>query len=211
MAIFAKLAGLLGSIAVSSVVLVGQNTPGAVPQAAAPAQTVGSAIEIPVNVDQNSYEIGAGDVLRIEVWREAAFTATHLVRPDGRITIPLVNDIQASGLTPERLAAQLRQALGDQLQNPIVTVQVLQVNSKYYTISGLFARTGRVPMPSPIRVADAINLAGGFQQWAKQKEIRIIRSDGAQIIKFNYEDYLKGKNLDKNIFLQSGDTIHVGD
>jgi protein involved in polysaccharide export with SLBB domain len=112
--------------------------------------------------------------------------------------------MQAAGLTPDRLAAQLEQAL-TMLNEPDVTVSVIQVNSKTYTLTGQVMRAGKFPMPTPIKISEALNLAGGFGQWANLKKITIVR--GNDRIYFNYNDWKKGKNLDKDIFLQSGDQI----
>jgi polysaccharide export outer membrane protein len=173
----------------------------------------GSAVapNLPVGVDTSTYEIGALDILRVVVWREPNFTDNHAVRPDGKITIPLVGDIQAAGLTPERLGAQLKQALSDFIQSPEVTVSVLQVNSKRYTVTGLVLRPGPYSMPSPIRVFDALNLTGGFQQWADTKHIVIIRANSNERLEFNYQDFIKGKNTQQNVYLQNGDTVYVHD
>jgi len=167
----------------------------------------------PAAVDTATYEIGAQDLIYVDVWRHEEFTKGHRVRPDGKITIPLVGDVQASGLTPERLGAQLTQALSEQINQPVVTVSVLEVQSKTYKMAGAIARPGPYPMPVPIKIFDAINAAGGFSAngFAKKKEILVIREGSSDRLIFNYEDYIKGKNTDKNInfFLQNGDTVFV--
>ena len=150
-------------------------------------------------------------MLRYVTWREPNFTDNVAVRPDGKITIPLVGDVQAEGLTPERLAAQLKQALATYIQTPEVTVSVLQVNSKKYTVTGLVLRPGPYPMPTPIRVFEALTLTGGFQQWANTKHIVIIRAETNERYEFNWNDYIKGKDTQQNIYLQNGDTIYVHD
>ena len=211
----ARLAVLLATLVPISVARAQNGQPGA---PAPPQQQVNELVTIasggdnlPVGVDTNTYEIGTGDVLRIVVWREPNFTDNHAVRPDGKITIPLVGDLQASGLTPERLAAQLKQALGDFIQSPEVTVSVLAVNSKKYTVTGLVLRPGPYSMPTPIRVFEALNLTGGFQQWADTKHVMIIRANSDERLEFNYQDYIKGKNTQQNIYLQNGDTVYVHD
>lgn len=158
-------------------------------------------------VDPTTYVIGVQDQLFVRVWRENDFTAPYIVRPDGKITIPLIGDVQAGGLTPERLAAQLKQGLTDYINNPDVTVTITQVNSKKYFVTGGVARTGEFPLAVPIHVFDALTNAGGFRDFANKKKIIIIR--GSDRIKFNYVDILKGKNLEQNILLQNGDTIVV--
>jgi polysaccharide export outer membrane protein len=158
-------------------------------------------------VDPRSYIIGPEDIIGINVWRENEFTRQVAVRPDGKITLPLINDVAAEGLTPERLAAQLAEALSEYINSPQVTVSVLQVNSKKFYISGEVNRPGTYPLVVPTRIGEALNQAAGFRDFAKKSDILILR--GSQRIKFNWNDYVKGKNLDKNIFLENGDTILV--
>jgi len=147
--------------------------------------------------------------LRIEVYREDALSRAVNVRPDGKITLQLLGDMQAEGLTPERLAAQVKDAYSQYIKTPDVIVSVLAVNSKSFTVSGRVNKVGRWPLVTPVRVFDAIGLAGGFQEFANDKDVQIVR--GAQRLKFNYRDYVKGKKeaLDQNILLQNGDTIVV--
>ncbi|MEQ1945914.1 MAG: polysaccharide biosynthesis/export family protein [Bryobacteraceae bacterium] len=161
----------------------------------------------PAAVDPHTYVVGPEDVLFVRVWREMDFTGQYIVRPDGKITIPLVGDVQAAGLTPERLSAQLTQALSDFINKPDVSVSVAQVNSKKYYITGQVFRTGEFPLVVPTRIFDALANGGGFRDFANRKKIIIVR--GAQRIKFNYDEIIKGKNLDQNIFLENGDTVVV--
>ena len=161
----------------------------------------------PVAVDPHTYVVGAEDVLYIKVWREPDFTASYVVRPDGKITIPLIGDVQAAGLTPERLGSQLEQALEDFINKPDVTVTISQVNSKKYYLTGQLYRTGEFPLVVPTRVFDALANGGGFRDFANRKKIVIVR--GTQRLKFNYDDIVKGKNLDQNVFLENGDTVVV--
>ena len=158
-------------------------------------------------VDPRVYIIGPEDGLFVRVWREMDFTASHIVRPDGKITIPLVGDVQAAGLTPERLGEQLKQALSDYINAPDVTVTITQVNSKKFFITGQVGHPGEFPLVVPTRIFDALSNAGGFRDFANKKKIVIIR--GAERIRFNYLDILKGKNPEQNIFLENGDTIVV--
>jgi polysaccharide biosynthesis/export protein len=159
-------------------------------------------------IDPKSYVIGPEDIILIKVWREADFTGPKGVRPDGKITLPLVGDLQAAGLTPDRLAVQLKQALSEYVKQPDVTVEVMQVNSKRYTITGEVNRASAFPLVVAIHVFEAINIAGGFRDFANKKDILILRADGKRF-HFNYQDYVKGKNMDKNILLENGDTIIV--
>ena len=193
--------------------------PNQAPAAAAPAAGRSATSPAPANtaptnpelggvaVDPTSYVIGVQDLLYVRVWREQDFTSNYAVRPDGKITLPLIGDVQAAGLTPERLAAQLKQGLSDYINNPDVTVTVTQVNSKKYFITGEVGRPGEFPLAVPVRVFDALSNAGGFREFANKKKIVIIR--GSERLKFNYTDIIKGKNLEQNILLQNGDTIVV--
>jgi len=160
-------------------------------------------------VDPRSYLIGPDDVLKIEVFRDPDLSRLVNVRPDGKITLLLIGDLQAEGLTPERLTAQVKEAYSDKLVNPEVTISVMAVNSKSVVMTGKVNRTGKFPLVTPIRVFDALGLAGGFQDFANTKKITIVR--GGQRLFFNYNDYVKGKKeaLDQNIWLQNGDTILV--
>ncbi|MEO5923340.1 MAG: polysaccharide biosynthesis/export family protein [Bryobacteraceae bacterium] len=160
-------------------------------------------------VDPRSYEIGAEDILRIVVWQSAEFSSVQSVRPDGKISLPLIGDVQAEGLTPNRLKATLTQALKDYVESPDVTIYIQQVNSKSYRVSGWVNRPAKYPLVTPIKVYEAIADAGGFREYANLKEVTIMR--GTQRIKFNAKDYRDGKNLDKNIFVENGDIIEVKD
>lgn len=164
-----------------------------------------------VAVDPKTYVIGPEDILYIRVWREPDFSGPEGVRPDGKITLPLIGDVQAAGLTPERLAAQLDQALGTYLTKPDVIVTVAQVNSKKYFIQGEVNHSGQFPLIGPITIFEALSNASGFRDFADKKHIVIIRGD--QRLTFNWTDYVKskgkGKAQDQNIQLQNGDTIVV--
>jgi polysaccharide biosynthesis/export protein len=182
------------------------------PDSAAPARSDASSTapvkaETSVAVDPKSYVIGAQDILMIRVWREQDFTGAYPVRPDGKITIPLVGDVQAGGLTPERLGEQLKQALSAYINAPDVSVSLQTVNSKKFFITGEVNRPGEYSLATPTKVFDALSNAGGFHDFANKKKILIIR--GAERIKFNYQDILKGKSLEQNILLENGDTIVV--
>ena len=158
-------------------------------------------------VEPTAYIIGPLDLLYIKVFRDTDFTGQYMVRTDGKISLPLIGDEQAAGLTPVALAAQVKQALLEYIIQPDVTVMVYHVNSKTYSVAGEVNHPGRFPLLLPTRAFDAINEAGGFKDFANKSDITIIR--GAQRLKFNYEDVRKGKKLDQNIELQNGDTIYI--
>jgi polysaccharide export outer membrane protein len=160
-----------------------------------------------VAVDPKTYVIGAQDILSIKVWREQDFTGLYTVRPDGKITVPLIGDVQASGLTPERLGDQLKQGLANYINSPDVSVSLQAVGSKKFYITGEVNRPGEYVLAVPTKVFDALSNSGGFRDFANKKKIIIIR--GADRLKFNYQDILKGKSLEQNIFLENGDTVVV--
>ena len=129
----------------------------------------------PLAVDPTTYVIGAQDVLNIKVWREQDFSGTYIVRPDGKITVPLIGDVQSAGITPEALADQLEKSLADYINHPDVSVTITQVNSKKYSITGEVNRPGEFPLVVPTKIFDALSNSGGFREFANKKKIVIIR------------------------------------
>ena len=164
------------------------------------------------NVRPDTYIIGADDVLAINVWKEPEISKTVPVRPDGMISLPLLGEIKARGLTPVQLEDQISDSLKKIMSDPQVTVIVSQVNSLTFNIRGQVARPGYFPLTRPMTVLDAIALCGGFRDFAKQKKIYVLRTgpDGKQVqFKFNYKEVIKGKNMAQNIQLQPHDTLVV--
>jgi polysaccharide export outer membrane protein len=157
-------------------------------------------------VDPKTYEIGLEDVLGINVWKEREFSGEFVVRPDGKITMPLIGDLQAAGMTPEQLQAKVAEALTKYLNQPQVIVSVRQVRSKRYYISGEVNNSGPVPLVTPTTVMQALS-AAGLREWAKKNKIIIMR--GNERLKFNYNDVVKGKKMQQNVLLQNGDHIVV--
>ncbi len=160
------------------------------------------------------YVIGNADLLRITVWKNPELSADVPVRPDGKISVPLLNDVQAAGLTPEELKELLTKQLAEYVANPDVTVVVIQVNSKRVYVLGGVVRSGPIPLTSDMRVLDAISVAGGFAPFADKGGIRILRRSGGEIVEygFDYDDYLKGKiPPHSNMLLHPGDTVVVPD
>ena len=157
------------------------------------------------------YVIGADDVLMIFFWREKDLTGDVTVRPDGRITVPLINDIEAAGLTPDQLRSRVTQAATKFVQDPTVTVVVKQINSRKVFITGQIAKPGPYGLGGPLTVMQLIAMAGGVHEFADQKRITILRHEGGQLVSlpFNYEEMKKRKNLQQNILLKPGDTIIV--
>lgn len=158
-------------------------------------------------VDPRTYIIGAEDVLSIRVWKDPDASGMVTVRPDGKITLALGGDVQASGFTPEQLSKKITDALANYINRPQVTVIVQAVYSKKYYISGEVGRPGSFPLVVPTTIVEALTQAGGFREFANQKKIIIMR--GVKRVTFNYKDYIKGKGLDQNIQLENGDHIVV--
>jgi polysaccharide export outer membrane protein len=183
-------------------------------QDAAPAQKADSSAKpaaVAMAGADADYKIGPQDIVRIDVWKEPDISRTIPVRPDGKISLPLLNDVQASGLTAMQLAASLREGLAKYLTNPQVTVTVTDILSRRVYITGEVLRGGAVPLLPNMTVLQALSSAGGFTQFAKTKNIYVLRSEDGKQVKhpFNYKEVVKGKLAEQNILLQSGDTIVV--
>lgn len=160
----------------------------------------------------DSFVIGNDDRLSINVWKEPDLTQAIPVRSDGKISMPLIGEVQASGRTPLQLEQEIATKLRTYITDPDVTVMVMQINSQKFNILGRVTRPGSYPLTSATTVLDAIAGAGGFQDFAKQKSIYILRENhgGADTrIAFNYKDVIRGKHTDQNIRLQPHDTIIV--
>jgi polysaccharide export outer membrane protein len=157
------------------------------------------------------YKIGPQDVLRIDVWKEPDISRTIPVRPDGKISVPLLNDVQASGLTAMQLAASLREGLSKYLNNPQVTVTVTEINSRRVYLTGEVNRPGALPLLPNMTVLQALSSAGGFTQFAKLKSIYIMRTENGKQVKypFNYKEVVKGNLSEQNFLLQPGDVIVI--
>jgi len=181
--------------------------PAVQPQATPPAGQPAPPASPPSVVDTKTYVIGAEDVLRVLVWREPDLSGTFSVRPDGKISLPLVNEVQAAGLTPEKLSATISQGLMKYMTHPEVSVAVQQVMSKKYFIMGEVQKTGSFPLLIPTTVLEALVNAGGFRDFANTKKITIMR--GTQRFYFNYKEVIRGKNREQNILLENGDQLIV--
>lgn len=160
----------------------------------------------------DSFVIGNDDVLAINVWKEPDVSRSIPVRSDGKISLPLVGEVQATGRTPLKLEQDIAARLKSYIAEPEVTVIVQQINSQKFNILGMVNRPGSYPINNSATVLDAIALAGGFRDFSKQKAIYILRqnADGTQTrLPFNYKEVVKGQNLAQNIKLQPRDTIVV--
>ena len=177
-------------------------------QTAGPASTGGS----PVPAHDDTYVIGVDDVLAINVWKEPDVSRTVPVRSDGKISLPLAGEVQASGETPKQLEKALAGKLQSFISEPEVTVIVTEVRSQKFNILGMVSKPGSYPLTNSSTVLDAIAQAGGFRDFAKQKSIYVLRQnpDGSQArLPFNYKEVIKGKDSAQNIKLQPRDTIVV--
>ncbi len=160
----------------------------------------------------NTYVIGEADVLSINVWKEADISRSVPVRSDGRISLPLAGEIQAAGQTPLQLEQEIASKLKNYIAEPEVTVMVQQINSQKFNILGQVSKPGSFPLTNSMTVLDAIALAGGFRDFAKQKSIYVLRQNpgGSETrIPFNYKSVIAGKKSSQNIKLQARDTIVV--
>jgi polysaccharide export outer membrane protein len=161
--------------------------------------------------DDPNYIIGPQDTLDVSVWKEPELTRTVPVRPDGKISLPLLNDVQAAGLTPSQLMSQITTGLSKYMNSPQVTVIVTAVSSQRIYILGEVSRPGAYVMIPGMTVLQALSNGGGLTQFANRSKIYVLRQEnGKQVhLLFNYKDVLSGKRNDENIMLKSGDTIVV--
>jgi len=158
----------------------------------------------------DSYVIGASDVLTITVWKEPTLSGSLLVRPDGMVSVPLLGDVQASGMTPLQLADQISTKLKKYIQDPNVSVVLTQINSKKIYLLGEVAKKGPMEMTPGMTLLEAISSAGGLTDYANTKKMYILRDDAGkhEKIPVHYKEALKG-NSELNLVLKSGDTIVV--
>jgi polysaccharide export outer membrane protein len=159
----------------------------------------------------SGYLIGPEDLLSIVFWRDKDMSADVIVRPDGKISLPLLNDVQAAGLTPEQLRTQLTQAATKLMADPSVTVVVKEIHSRNVFITGNVAKPGTYPLTVEMNVLQLIALAGGLAEYADAKNIVVMRKENGrqESFKFNYKDVIKQKNVQQNISLKPGDTVVV--
>jgi polysaccharide biosynthesis/export protein len=161
--------------------------------------------------DEN-FIIGNDDILAISVWKEPDLTKAIPVRSDGKISLPLIGEIQAAGLSPLQLEQNITAKLRDFITTPEVTVIVQQVNSRKFNILGEVSKPGAYPLTASTTILDAIATAGGFRDFAKKTGVYVLRKGprGTENrLNFNYKDFIKGKNPSQNIRLEPNDTIIV--
>jgi polysaccharide export outer membrane protein len=167
---------------------------------------------VAIQAHDNSFVIGNDDVLAINVWKEPDISRSIPVRSDGKISLPLVGEVEAAGRTPLKLEQDISGKLKSYIAEPEVTVIVQQINSQKINVLGMVAKPGSYPLTNSATVLDAIAVAGGFRDFAKKKSIYVLRqnADGTQTrLPFNYKDVIKGQNLSQNVKLQPRDTIVV--
>jgi polysaccharide biosynthesis/export protein len=168
----------------------------------------GTAASLPVPPD---YVIGKEDVLSIVFWRDKELSGDVVVRPDGKISLPLLKDVQAAGYTPEQLTEALVKAAAKYISQPNATVIVKEINSRKIFVIGQVAKPGGYPLSGEMTALQAIAVAGDVLEYAKSNSIVVVRKDagGEQRFKFNYKDVLRGKKPEQNILLKPGDTVIV--
>jgi polysaccharide export outer membrane protein len=155
------------------------------------------------------YRLGPGDKLRIEVYKDPQLSQSVQIRPDGKITLPLIGDLDASGHTPIELRDTIAGSLKEYITNPTVTVIVVEALASQVYVMGEVAHPGPVPLHGPTTILQALAVAGGFKEFANTKDVRVMRStsNGVQTLRFNYKDAVNGDA--KPFFLRSGDTVIV--
>jgi polysaccharide export outer membrane protein len=185
-------------------------------QAAKPQSTAGASSDKPTQsggvAHDDSYVIGDADVLSINVWKEPDVTRVIPVRSDGKISLPLAGELQASGRTPRQLEQEITKRLSSYISEPEVTVIVQESKSRRINILGMVTRPGSYLLTNSMTVLDAIAMAGGFKDFAKQKDVYVLRknANGSDSrLPFNYKDVIKGKNTNQNVQLEPGDTVVV--
>ena len=161
--------------------------------------------------DDPNYSIAPEDVLTIDVWKEPEISRTVPVRRDGKISLPLLNDLQAAGLTPTQLGSEIVERLRATIVHPQVTVIVAQMSSLRIYVLGQVTRGGAYPLVPDMTVMQALSVAGGFTPYANVKKIHVMRTENGteKIIPLNYKDVSRGRKPEQNIHLKPGDTIVV--
>lgn len=160
----------------------------------------------------NTYLIGDDDQLEINVWKEPDLSKSLQVRSDGKISLPLVGELQAQGRTPLQLEQDITERLRAFITEPAVTVMVQKINSLKFNVMGEVNKPGSYPLTTSTTVVDAIATAGGFKDFAKKKAIAVLHTnaDGTESrVTFNYNDFTRGKNPHQNVWLRPGDTVLV--
>jgi len=201
---------LLAFFAIASTGFSAQS--GTTPSGASPSDAAAIAQRAGTTAHDDTFIIGADDVLAINVWKEPEISRAVPVRSDGKISLPLVGELEASGQTPSQLEKEITAKLKSYISEPEVTVMVQEIRSQRINVLGMVVKPGSYLLTKSMTVLDAIAAAGGFRDFAKQKSVYVLRvaPNGAQQkLPFNYKDVIKGKNFEQNVKLQTRDTIVV--
>jgi polysaccharide export outer membrane protein len=201
---------LLGLAGAAAVAQTNNDAPAAKSSADKSKDASTATVQQPRAVASPTYVIGADDTLHIDVWKEQNLTVTLPVRPDGMISMPLLNDVQAAGLTPMQLAASISEKLKKYVTDPRVTVVVTQMNSQRFYVTGEVLHTGAMPLLPNMTVLQAL-ASSGFTQFANLKGIYLLRMENGRQnkIPINYKALVKGEAVNQNILLKPGDTVVV--
>lgn len=204
-------AAALGAVALALAPAAGaQTTPGTTPAPprTAPASASTLRTEAAVTAPRD-YQLVVGDKLRVEVYREPQLSQSVEIRPDGKITLPMVGDVTAAGVTARELGATLAERLREYLTNPVVTVIVAEATPPTVYVMGEVNSPGALPMRTPMTALQALAMAGGFKEFANRKNIRILRrgANGVETIRFNYKEAIEAPG--RPLMLQAGDTVIV--
>lgn len=188
---------------------VGPATPPTAEEAESSAKTSTKLPAVPTAapVDPKTFVIGPEDILGIRVWREPELSTGAQVRPDGKITLPLIGEVTAAGETPEALKNKIVEMLTEYINKPEVIVSVQSVQSRKFYVSGEVGRPGTYPLVVPTTILQAVTNAGGFKEFANTKRITVLRN--GKVLKFNFNEVVKGKNMQQNVMLENGDYIVV--
>jgi polysaccharide biosynthesis/export protein len=157
------------------------------------------------------YVIGPEDVLRINVWREPELSVEVTVRPDGKIGLPLLNDIQAAGLTPTQLQTNITEGIRRFVSGPSVSVMVIEIRSQIVYITGAVGKPGVYVLGGPMTIMELLIRAGGLAEFAKSEEIQILRTEGGvtRQTRFNYKHFIEGRDYQQNVYLRTKDMVIV--
>jgi polysaccharide export outer membrane protein len=181
------------------------------PAAPAPAAPQPAVVRPPDVAVPGNYVIGTDDLLGIVYWRDKEMSTDARVRPDGRISLPLINEVHAAGLTPEELQKKITEESKKFMEDASITIVVREINSHKVFITGEVNKPGPYSITSATTVMQLISLAGGLREYANSKNIMIMRKEGDKqtSFKFNYKEVAAGKNLKQNVDLKPGDTVVV--
>ena len=198
---------------VAAGIVVGAVGPTASMQAQGPTATpsAAAAASKAVVTPPPDYVIGPDDQLSVVFWRDKDLSGDVIVRPDGKISLPLLNDVQAAGLTPDQLRLEVTEQAKQFVEGPSATVVVRQINSRKVFVTGEVEKPGPYPLTAPTSVLQLISMAGGLKEYANSKKIVIMRTENGRQVSypFNYKDIIERKNSAQNIELRPGDTVIV--